>query len=165
MLQTVKETLEHCEEVPAGRGLMENFRELVVSSRMPPDLLKPDVAWMSTFGNGRSCWPRRRDGAASILCRQESQQQRDLAEHNYTNYKEVIWKLQHQLDESRRKIQEYQVRADVSGANNNPLLLPISVPNCSVLLELGRSGKARLTSEWRRCQCERLPSFAARMNK
>ncbi|XP_011610195.2 centrosomal protein of 128 kDa isoform X1 [Takifugu rubripes] len=64
---TVKETLEHCEEVPADQGLMENFRELV-----------------------------------------ESQQQRDLAEHNYINYKEVIWKLQHQLDESRRKLQGYQ---------------------------------------------------------
>ncbi|TWW69136.1 hypothetical protein D4764_19G0009350 [Takifugu flavidus] len=66
-VETVKETLEHCEEVPADQGLMENFRELV-----------------------------------------ESQQQRDLAEHNYINYKEVIWKLQHQLDESRRKLQEYQ---------------------------------------------------------
>lgn len=32
LFQTVKETLEHCEEVPADRGLMENFRDLVVSS-------------------------------------------------------------------------------------------------------------------------------------
>lgn len=54
------------------------------------------------------------DAPASMLCRQESQQQRDLAEQHYTNYKEVIWKLQHQLDESRRKIQEYQVRKDMA---------------------------------------------------
>lgn len=54
---------------------------------------------------GESCC----DGTASILLCQESQQQRELAEHNYINYKEVIWKLQHQLDESRRKLQEYQV--------------------------------------------------------
>lgn len=32
LLQTMKETLEHCEEAPADRGLMENFRDLVVSS-------------------------------------------------------------------------------------------------------------------------------------
>lgn len=113
LFQTVKETLEHCEEVPADQGLMENFRDLVVSSLKAynSDTLKRDAIQMCTVKSG-SCTVN--DATASILCRQESQQQRDLAEQNYTNYKEVIWKLQHQLDESRRKIQEYQVHKDNS---------------------------------------------------
>lgn len=94
----MKETLEHCEEVPADRGLMENFRDLVVS--------------LETWHLKARCHSDAQ-GKSAILCRQESQQRRDLAEQNYSNYKEVIWKLQHQLDESRRKIQEYQVHEDI----------------------------------------------------
>lgn len=105
LFQTVKETLEHCEEVPADRGLMENFRDLVVSS------LKARVLRCARYA---VCRLYRSGTPASIFCLQELQQQRDLAERNYSSYKEVIWKLQHQLEESRRKIQEYQVGKDLS---------------------------------------------------
>ncbi|XP_035804481.1 centrosomal protein of 128 kDa isoform X2 [Amphiprion ocellaris] len=39
---------------------------------------------------------------------EESQQQRELVEQRYTKYKEIVWDLQHQLDESKRRIQEYR---------------------------------------------------------
>nr|XP_020473772.1 centrosomal protein of 128 kDa isoform X2 [Monopterus albus] len=38
----------------------------------------------------------------------ESQHQRDMVEQRYTKYKEIVWDLQHQLDESKRRIQEYR---------------------------------------------------------
>ncbi|XP_041661982.1 centrosomal protein of 128 kDa isoform X2 [Cheilinus undulatus] len=37
---------------------------------------------------------------------EESQRQRELVEQRHTKYKEIIWDLQHQLDESKRRIQE-----------------------------------------------------------
>ncbi|XP_034018593.1 centrosomal protein of 128 kDa-like [Thalassophryne amazonica] len=37
---------------------------------------------------------------------QESQRQRDVVHERYSKYKEIVWDLQHQLDESKRKIQE-----------------------------------------------------------
>lgn len=40
---------------------------------------------------------------------QESQRQIEVVEQRYAKYKEVVWDLQHQLDESKRKIQEYRV--------------------------------------------------------
>ena len=49
------------------------------------------------------------DNTASILCLQESQRQREMADDRYTKYKEIVSNLQHQLDESKRKIQEYKV--------------------------------------------------------
>ncbi|XP_051792519.1 centrosomal protein of 128 kDa isoform X2 [Acanthochromis polyacanthus] len=39
---------------------------------------------------------------------EESQQQRESVEQRYTKYKEIVWDLQHQLDESKRRIQEYR---------------------------------------------------------
>ncbi|XP_049913692.1 centrosomal protein of 128 kDa isoform X2 [Epinephelus moara] len=39
---------------------------------------------------------------------EESQRQRELVEQRYTKYKEIVWDLQHQLDESKRRIQEYR---------------------------------------------------------
>ncbi|XP_028460410.1 centrosomal protein of 128 kDa [Perca flavescens] len=39
---------------------------------------------------------------------EESQRQREMLEHRYTKYKEIVWDLQHQLDESKRRIQEYR---------------------------------------------------------
>uniref|UniRef100_A0A672IYP6 Centrosomal protein 128 n=1 Tax=Salarias fasciatus TaxID=181472 RepID=A0A672IYP6_SALFA len=41
---------------------------------------------------------------------EESQQQRDMVEQRYSKYKEMVWDLQHQLDESKRRIQEHKVR-------------------------------------------------------
>ncbi|XP_018550298.1 centrosomal protein of 128 kDa isoform X2 [Lates calcarifer] len=37
---------------------------------------------------------------------EESQRQREMVEQRYTKYKEIVWDLQHQLDESKRKVQE-----------------------------------------------------------
>ncbi|XP_068564745.1 centrosomal protein of 128 kDa-like isoform X2 [Cebidichthys violaceus] len=39
---------------------------------------------------------------------EESQRQREMVEQRYTKYKEIVWDLQHQLDESKRRIQEYR---------------------------------------------------------
>ncbi|XP_032398417.1 centrosomal protein of 128 kDa isoform X2 [Etheostoma spectabile] len=39
---------------------------------------------------------------------EESQRQREMLEQRYTKYKEIVWDLQHQLDESKRRIQEYR---------------------------------------------------------
>ncbi|XP_008310994.1 centrosomal protein of 128 kDa isoform X2 [Cynoglossus semilaevis] len=39
---------------------------------------------------------------------EESQRQIEVVEQRYAKYKEVVWDLQHQLDESKRKIQEYR---------------------------------------------------------
>ncbi|XP_062267878.1 centrosomal protein of 128 kDa-like [Platichthys flesus] len=39
---------------------------------------------------------------------EESQRQREMVDQRYTKYKEIVWDLQHQLDESKREIQEYR---------------------------------------------------------
>ncbi|XP_040921070.1 centrosomal protein of 128 kDa [Toxotes jaculatrix] len=39
---------------------------------------------------------------------EESQRQREMVEQRYTKYKEIVWDLQHQLDESKSRIQEYR---------------------------------------------------------
>ncbi|XP_061843028.1 centrosomal protein of 128 kDa-like isoform X2 [Nerophis lumbriciformis] len=39
---------------------------------------------------------------------EESQRQKDMVDRCYTKHKEIVWDLQHQLDESKRKIQEYR---------------------------------------------------------
>ncbi|XP_054618195.1 centrosomal protein of 128 kDa-like isoform X2 [Dunckerocampus dactyliophorus] len=39
---------------------------------------------------------------------EESQRQKEVVEQCYTKHKEIVWDLQHQLDESKRKIQEYR---------------------------------------------------------
>ncbi|XP_038583185.1 centrosomal protein of 128 kDa isoform X3 [Micropterus salmoides] len=39
---------------------------------------------------------------------EESQRQREMVEQRYSKYREIVWDLQHQLDESKRRIQEYR---------------------------------------------------------
>ncbi|XP_041832259.1 centrosomal protein of 128 kDa isoform X2 [Melanotaenia boesemani] len=39
---------------------------------------------------------------------EESQQQKEVVEQRYTKHKETVWDLQHQLDETKRRIQEYR---------------------------------------------------------
>ncbi|KAM4521513.1 centrosomal protein of 128 kDa isoform 1-T1 [Odontesthes bonariensis] len=39
---------------------------------------------------------------------EESQQQKEIVEQRYTKYREIVGDLQHQLDESKRRIQEYR---------------------------------------------------------
>ncbi|XP_072218525.1 centrosomal protein of 128 kDa isoform X4 [Leuresthes tenuis] len=39
---------------------------------------------------------------------EESQQQKEIVEQRYTKYRELVWDLQHQLDESKRRIQEFR---------------------------------------------------------
>uniref|UniRef100_A0A3Q2FJ21 Centrosomal protein 128 n=1 Tax=Cyprinodon variegatus TaxID=28743 RepID=A0A3Q2FJ21_CYPVA len=41
---------------------------------------------------------------------EESQQQKEFVEQRYVKYREIVRDLQHQLDESKRRIQEYRVR-------------------------------------------------------
>lgn len=48
--------------------------------------------------------------AASVFCLQESQRERAKVEERYIKHKEIVWDLQYQLDESKRKAQEYRVR-------------------------------------------------------
>lgn len=47
---------------------------------------------------------------ASVWFVQESQQQKELVEQRYIKYKEIVQNLQHQLDESKHRMQEYRVR-------------------------------------------------------
>ncbi|XP_068432582.1 centrosomal protein of 128 kDa isoform X2 [Clinocottus analis] len=39
---------------------------------------------------------------------EESQRQREVIEQRHSKYKEIVWDLQHQLDESKRRIQEHK---------------------------------------------------------
>ncbi|XP_029902904.1 centrosomal protein of 128 kDa [Myripristis murdjan] len=39
---------------------------------------------------------------------EESQRQREMVQQRYSKYKEIVWDLQHQLDESKRRVQEYR---------------------------------------------------------
>ncbi|XP_048035382.1 centrosomal protein of 128 kDa-like isoform X2 [Megalobrama amblycephala] len=39
---------------------------------------------------------------------EESQRQREMMEQRYAKYKEIVGDLQHQLEESKRRIQEYR---------------------------------------------------------
>lgn len=63
------------------------------------------LAWLKTIGS----YLVRCDDTTIIFCLQESQWQREMVEQRYTKYKEIVWDLQHQLDESKRRIQEYRV--------------------------------------------------------
>lgn len=99
---------------------------------------------------GFMCRPFRYDATESVLCHQETQQQRDLAEQNYTNYKEIIWKLQHQLDESRRKIQEYQVHKGRAGLTWPTIIHSFFLFQSLIALfcsNTGGLGKASVTTE------------------
>uniref|UniRef100_A0A665W0R1 Centrosomal protein 128 n=1 Tax=Echeneis naucrates TaxID=173247 RepID=A0A665W0R1_ECHNA len=57
---------------------------------------------------------------------EESQRQRETVEQRYTKYKEIVWNLQHQLDDSKRKIQEYRKREWAECLNLNCILITIS---------------------------------------
>lgn len=39
---------------------------------------------------------------------EESQKQREMVEQRYAKYKEIVGNLQHQLEESKKRIQEYR---------------------------------------------------------
>lgn len=51
-----------------------------------------------------------------------------MVEQRYTKYKEIVWDLQHQLDESKHRIQEYRVWHTQKNALYNALQEPV-VPN------------------------------------
>lgn len=44
-----------------------------------------------------------------LWCVQASQQQKEIVEERYSKHKEVVRDLQQQLDESKRRMQEYKV--------------------------------------------------------
>ncbi|XP_060947906.1 centrosomal protein of 128 kDa-like [Limanda limanda] len=79
---------------------------------------------------------------------EESQRQRDMVEQRYTKYKEIVWDLQHQLDESKRQIQEYRdEKLDVTSRSLKLAALSSSIKGPGTFLSSSRSSpKKRLTS-------------------
>lgn len=76
--------------------------------------------------------------ATSVLFLQESQRQREMVEQRHAKYKEIIWDLQHQLDESKRRIQEYRVTHTHTHTHYPPTTthtFSISVTNCAALFK------------------------------
>ncbi|XP_029352740.1 centrosomal protein of 128 kDa isoform X2 [Echeneis naucrates] len=66
---------------------------------------------------------------------EESQRQRETVEQRYTKYKEIVWNLQHQLDDSKRKIQEYRdEKKDTTSTSLRLAALSSSIKNPSTFL-------------------------------
>lgn len=86
--------LNHLESIPEKQCLMEDFKDL-------------EVGHLDTWNDG-FCFLNL-IGCIHHFMLQESQRQIEVVEQRYAKYKEVVWDLQHQLDESKRKIQEYRV--------------------------------------------------------
>ncbi|XP_074540992.1 centrosomal protein of 128 kDa isoform X2 [Halichoeres trimaculatus] len=66
---------------------------------------------------------------------EESQQQREIFEKHHTKYKEIVWDLQHQLDESKRRIQEYRdEKLDATSRSLRLAALSSSIKDSSTFL-------------------------------
>ncbi|XP_029965779.1 centrosomal protein of 128 kDa isoform X2 [Salarias fasciatus] len=77
---------------------------------------------------------------------EESQQQRDMVEQRYSKYKEMVWDLQHQLDESKRRIQEHKdEKLDAASRSLRLAALSSSIRGSGALLDAPSPNK-RLTS-------------------
>ncbi|XP_055005588.1 centrosomal protein of 128 kDa isoform X2 [Boleophthalmus pectinirostris] len=76
------------------RSLQDRVFELEMSTRAALDGLEAIPEKQSLMDNFKDL--------------EESQRQREQVEQRYSKYKEIVWDLQHQLDESKRKIQEYR---------------------------------------------------------
>lgn len=152
--QNTKAALDHLEAIPEKQGLMENFRDLEVCSLS-----------VLVFGPLGLAHDRCAD-AASVFCLQESQRERAKVEERYIKHKEIVWDLQYQLDESRRKAQEYRVRhtlihqhSRLKKKNRRSFVMPyhslrssatthtfsICVPNCSACSNTSGLDKDSLT--------------------
>ncbi|KAK7907102.1 hypothetical protein WMY93_015714 [Mugilogobius chulae] len=76
------------------RTLQDRVLELEMSTRAALDRLEDIPEKQSLLDNFKDL--------------EESQRQKEQVEQRYSKYKEIVWDLQHQLDESKRKIQEYR---------------------------------------------------------
>uniref|UniRef100_A0AAV2K8P0 Centrosomal protein of 128 kDa n=1 Tax=Knipowitschia caucasica TaxID=637954 RepID=A0AAV2K8P0_KNICA len=76
------------------RSLQDRVLELEMSTRTALDRLDAIPEKQSLLDNFKDL--------------EESQRQRQHVEQRYSKYKEIVWDLQHQLDDSKRKIQEYR---------------------------------------------------------
>ncbi|XP_070782333.1 centrosomal protein of 128 kDa [Enoplosus armatus] len=66
---------------------------------------------------------------------EESQRQREMVEQRYTKYKEIVWDLQHQLDESKSRIQEYrEEKLDATSRSQRLAALSSSIKGLSTSL-------------------------------
>ncbi|KAM6992623.1 centrosomal protein of 128 kDa isoform 4-T4 [Tautogolabrus adspersus] len=83
---------------------------------------------------------------------EESQRQREIVEQRHTKYKEIVWDLQHQLDESKRRIQDYRdEKLDATSRSLRLAALSSSIKEPSTFLSSTlrsdtRSPHKRLTS-------------------
>ncbi|CAN9507647.1 unnamed protein product [Ophioblennius macclurei] len=67
---------------------------------------------------------------------EEYQQQREMMEQRYSKHKEIVWDLQHQLDESKRRIQEYKdEKLDAASRSLRLAALSSSIKGGSALLD------------------------------
>lgn len=76
------------------RSLQDRVLDLEMSTRSALDRLESIPEKQSLLDNFKDL--------------EESQRQREQVEQRYSKYKEIVWDLQHQLDDSKRRIQEYR---------------------------------------------------------
>ncbi|XP_056620706.1 centrosomal protein of 128 kDa isoform X2 [Triplophysa dalaica] len=76
------------------RNLQDRIADLETSTRLALDHLESVPEKLSLLENFKDL--------------EESQRQREMVEQRYAKYKEIVGNLQHQLEESKRRIQEYR---------------------------------------------------------
>ncbi|KAG9347262.1 hypothetical protein JZ751_004829 [Albula glossodonta] len=76
------------------RSLQDRISDLELSTRLALDHLESVPEKLSLLENFKDL--------------EESQRQREMVEQRYTRYKEIVDGLQHQLEESKRRIQDYR---------------------------------------------------------
>ncbi|XP_057208760.1 centrosomal protein of 128 kDa-like isoform X3 [Triplophysa rosa] len=76
------------------RHLQDRIADLETSTRLALDHLESVPEKLSLLENFKDL--------------EESQRQREMVEQRYAKYKEIVGNLQHQLEESKRRIQEYR---------------------------------------------------------
>ncbi|XP_061667427.1 centrosomal protein of 128 kDa-like isoform X2 [Syngnathoides biaculeatus] len=76
------------------RNLQDRVSDLEMKSRAAMDYLKSIPDQLYLIDNFKDL--------------EESQRQKEVVEQCYSKHKEIVWDLQHQLDESQRKIHEYR---------------------------------------------------------
>ncbi|KAI1897265.1 hypothetical protein AGOR_G00081530 [Albula goreensis] len=76
------------------RSLQDRISDLELSTRLALDHLESVPEKLSLLENFKGL--------------EESQRQREMVEQRYTRYKEIVDGLQHQLEESKRRIQDYR---------------------------------------------------------
>ncbi|XP_057679140.1 centrosomal protein of 128 kDa-like isoform X2 [Corythoichthys intestinalis] len=132
------------------RSLQDRVLDLEMNSKVAMDYLKsiPEKQYLT-------------DNFKDL---EESQRQKEVVDQCYAKHKEIVWDLQHQLDESRRKI--YECREEKLDATSRSLRLAvlassINSPNAF----LGGSGSADTFSPHKRLTTFNLDSSAMNMTE